>query len=134
MIIEYPKAIYNNTDKMTSTVTSKENHEVVKGYFKDQLDHGCIPYTIIPESEALRIYGDAVKEVKEILDETKVIELPKEEKEPPQEKNLRSLTYLELILYAKQVRKETGVKFPVRATRESIEKSIREALNEHNDK
>ncbi len=137
MIIEFPKAIYNNTDKVTTTVNSKDAENIVVGYFKDELDHDCIPYTKLPESEALRIHGEAKAEVEKVIEsqEKKEEEKKEEEKEQTEQAvNLQSLSYLEIVTYAKQVMRETGVKFPVRATRESIEKSIREAIDGDNNK
>lgn len=110
MKILFPTLIYNNKDKACCRCETPEDKAKLVGYFKDELDHSCLPYTQIPASEALRLYSE-------------VVESPVEE--PEKDIDLSKLKWHELRAQAKKL----GAKLPLKAKRDTVEKAIYEVIN-----
>lgn len=105
--MNFPTLIYNNKDKACCTVHTIEQYEQIKGYFKDELDHACLPYTELPASEAVRMFAEIQKEPLE------------------NSVDLSILSWSELRKEAKKL----GVKLPLKAKRDTVEKAIYEVIN-----
>lgn len=105
MKLQFPKMIYSKAGLHT-VVSDKEQYDKLKDIFDEAPFGGTKSIHI---DEALRM----VKEVK------------KEVEKEPQKVDIKSMKWGELKSYAKKL----GVKVPVRAKREQIEKLIQEVPN-----
>ena len=106
--MQFPTLLYNNTDKACCTVETQEQKDALVGYFKDELDHECLPYTAVHVIEAMNMHKDAKAEIVE-----------------RKEIDLSILKWSELRAEAKKL----GVKLPLRAKRDTVEKAIYEVIN-----